>query len=131
MLTVLTSIRSTKVLHHAHSKILSQMFQRPLVEDNLLWKTTFRGRHPSVEYDLRWKTTFRGRRPMVEDVLWWKTSFSERRPSVEDTFCGRRPLVEDNLQWKTTFFASLHAAYSALRHFCKISANCVLIFIPL
>ena len=42
----------------------------------------------------------------MEDDFWWKTNFG-----------GRRPSVEDNLQRKTTFAGSLHAAYSALRHF--------------
>ena len=52
------------------------------------------------------KTTFGGRQPLVEDDLRWKMT------------CGvRRPAVEDDLQWKTTFAGSLHAAYSALRHF--------------
>ena len=64
-----------------------------------------------------------GRRPLVEDNLWWKITFGGRQPSVEDdllwetTFGGRRPLVEDDVQWKMTFVGSLHAAYSALRHF--------------
>ena len=35
----------------------------------------------------------------------------------ETTCCGKRPAVEDDLQRKTTFAGSLHAAYSALRHF--------------
>ena len=34
--------------------------RQPLVEDNLLWKTTFGGRQPLVEDDLLWKTTFGG-----------------------------------------------------------------------
>ena len=35
--------------------------RRPLVEDDLWWKTTFGGRRPSVEDNLRWKMTFSGR----------------------------------------------------------------------
>ena len=66
--------------------------RRPLMEDDLWWKTTFDGRRPSMEDDLRWKTTFDGRRPLMEDDLWWKT-----------TFDGRQPLMEDTLWWKTTF----------------------------
>ena len=42
----------------------------------------------------------------MEDDLRWKT-----------TYGGGQPEVEDDLQWKTTFAGSLHAAYSALRHF--------------
>ena len=56
--------------------------------------------------------TFGGRHPLVEEDLWWRTAFGERQPSVEDDL-----LVEDDLRWKTTFSGSLHAAYSALRHF--------------
>ena len=52
--------------------------RRPLVVDNLLWKTAFRGRQPSVEDNHWWKTTFGGRRPLVEDNLWWKTTIDER-----------------------------------------------------
>ena len=63
---------------------------------------TFGGRRPLVEDDLRWKTTF------SEDNLWWKTTLGGKQPSVEDnlglktTFSDRRPSVEDNLRWKTT-----------------------------
>ena len=49
MLTVLTNIRSTKVLVGG---------RQPSVEDTLRWKMTFSGRH------LRWKMTFGGRLPM-------------------------------------------------------------------
>ena len=126
MLTVLTNIRSTKMLHYAscimHCRQEAEIWyvdcshkckmnqgvmvggRRPLVEDDLLWKTTFGGRRPSMEDDLRWKMTFCGRRPLVEDDLWWKTAFDGRRPLVEDnlwwktTFGGRRPLVEDDLR---------------------------------
>ena len=59
-----------------------------------------------MEEDLWCKTTCGGRRHLVEDDLWWKT-----------TCGGRQPVVEDDLQRKTTFAGSLHAAYSALRHF--------------
>ena len=78
MLTVLTNIRSTKVLW--------------LVENDLRWKITFSGQGPSVEDNHRWKATFGGRQPLVEDNLWRKT-----------TFCGRPPLMGDDLLWKTTF----------------------------
>ena len=68
--------------------------RRPLVEDDLWWKTTFRGkrplglttfgiRQPFIEDNLRWKMTFGGRRPSVEDKLCWKMTFGERRPFVE------------------------------------------------
>ena len=47
--------------------------RRPLVEDDLRWKTTSVGRRPLekplVEDDLRWKMTFSGRQPLVEDDL--------------------------------------------------------------
>ena len=59
--------------------------RRPLLEDNLRWKTTFSGRHPSVEDDFRWKTTFG-----------WKMTFGWMT-----TFGGRRPTVEDDFWWKT------------------------------
>ena len=42
---------------------------RPLMEDNLRWKTTFNGRQPSMEDNLWWKTTFDGRWPLIEDDL--------------------------------------------------------------
>ena len=99
--------------------------RRPLGEENLQWKTTFGERRPSVEDDLRWKTTLGGSQPLVEDDLRRKPTFGGRGPWVEDdllwnmTFGRRWPLVEDDLQWKMTFLESLHAAYSALRHFFK------------
>ena len=70
------------------------------LEDNLCWKTTLSGRQPLVEDDLLWKTTFVERQSSVEDNLWWRTTFG-------------------SLKWKTTFGGSLHAAYSAFRHFWK------------
>ena len=36
---------------------------------------------------------------------------------------GRRPAVKDNLQRRMTFAGSLHAAYSALRHFLKTALD--------
>ena len=88
--------------------------RRPLVEDDLRWKTTSVGRRPLEEDDLWWKTTFGGRRLLVEDDLRWKT-----------TFGGRRPMVEDDLWWKTTFGGrrSLHAAQSALRQFLCLAGQ--------
>ena len=74
--------------------------RRPLVEDDLWWKTTFGGRRSLVEDDLRRKMTFCGRRPTEEDNLRWKTTFS-----------GRQLLVEGD------FRRILHAAFSSLRHF--------------
>ena len=94
------------------------------MEDDLRWETPFDGRPPLGENHLWWKTTFSGRQPSVEDNLQWKMTLLGRRPLMEDnlqmktTFGGRRPLPEDDLRWKTTFGGSLHAAYSALRHFC-------------
>ena len=46
MLTILTNIRSAKVLWQ--------------VEDDLWWEATFVGKRPLVEDDLWWKTTFGG-----------------------------------------------------------------------
>ena len=54
--------------------------RRPLMKDNLWWKTTFDGIQPLMEDNLWWNT------PLMEDNLWWNT-----------------PLMEDNLWWKTTF----------------------------
>ena len=61
---------------------------KPLLEDDLWWKTTFSKRQPPVEDDLWWKMTFGGRQPSVENKLWWKT-----------TFGWRQKLVEDDLSW--------------------------------
>ena len=83
--------------------------RRPLVEDNLRWKTNFSGSKSLVEDDLRWKTTFGKRRPVVKDNRRWKTTIGGRRPSVEDnlkwnmTFLenylsGRQPSVEDDIR---------------------------------
>ena len=71
-----------------------------------MWKTTFSRRRPLVEDKLQWQMTLDGRRPPMEDDLCWKAISGERPPAVKD-----------NLQWKMTFAGSLHAAYSALRHF--------------
>ena len=79
--------------------------RRPLVEDNIWWKTASKqGRRlrfgmltvltnirPTkvlwlMEDDLWRKTTFGGRQPLVEDELRWKTTFGGRQPSVEDNF---------------------------------------------
>ena len=66
-----------------------------LMEDDLLWKTTFGGRQPSVEDDPRWKMTFGGRRPLEEDNLQCKMTFGGRQSSVggdlwlKAIFCGR------------------------------------------
>ena len=65
-----------------------------------------------MEDDLQWKTTFSGRLPLVEDDLQWKM-----------TCGGKQPEMEDDLQWKTTFAGSLHAAYSALRHFLIVDSS--------
>ena len=44
--------------------------RRPLMEDDLCWKTTFDGRWPLMEDNLWWKTPFDGRKPLMEDCLW-------------------------------------------------------------
>ena len=101
MLTVLTNIRSTKLLHHASCSagrrlkfgmltVLTNIRSTKVswqVEDDLWQNTTFSGTRPSVEEDLRWKTTFGGRQPAVEDDLRWKTTCGGRRPSAEDDLC--------------------------------------------
>ena len=43
--------------------------KRPLVEDDLRWKTTCVGRRPLVEDDLQ------RRQPLIEEDLQWKTTF--------------------------------------------------------
>ena len=71
--------------------------RRPLIEDDILWKTTFDGRQPSVEDNLRWKTTFGGRQPSVKDNLWWKMTFggmAEDDLRWENTFSGRQPSLD-------------------------------------
>ena len=66
----------------------------------MIWGVMVGGRRPLVEDNLRWKTTFDGRLPLVENDLWWNMTFGGRRPLVE----GDLTLVEeDNLRWKTTF----------------------------
>ena len=64
MLSVLTNIRSTKVLWQA--------------EDDLRWKTTFSGKRPQGEDDLWWKTTLCERQTLVEDNPRWKRTFGGR-----------------------------------------------------
>ena len=48
------------IMHHA---------KRLMMEDDLLWKTTYDGRRLMMEDDLRWKTTDEGRVIMVEVSL--------------------------------------------------------------
>ena len=77
--------------------------RRPLVVDNLLWKTAFGGD------DLRWKTIFSGRWSLVEDDLSWETTFGGKRrwkTTFGKTFNGRWPLVGDYLWQKMTFDGS-------------------------
>ena len=69
MLTVLTNIRSTKVLWLVENLL---QLKKPSMEDDLRWKMYFGVRHPSVEDDLGWKTTW------VEDDFQWKTNFGGR-----------------------------------------------------
>ena len=71
--------------------------RRPLVEDDLWWKTTYVGRRPLVEDDLWWKTTFGGRHPLVEDDLWWKTTYGALESSkLDHDHCSHHNLY--NLQ---------------------------------
>ena len=44
--------------------------RRPLVEDNLEWKTIFSEKQPLVEDDLQWKTTFDGSLHAANFALW-------------------------------------------------------------
>ena len=82
--------------------------RRPLVEDDLRWKTTSVGRRPLekplVEDDLRWKMTFGGRRPSVEDDLWLKTTYGGRQPSVEDDFWWKMILACCLVRFAAFFF---------------------------
>ena len=88
MLTDLTNIRSTKVLHHVscimHHATSKQ--GRRLRFDMLTALTDIRSTKVLwfVEDDLQWKTIFGRRQPLVEDNLWWKMTFGGRQPSVED-----------------------------------------------
>ena len=50
MLTVLTNVRSTKVLLYVEDDLVQR---QPLVEDDLWWKTTLSGKLPLVEDDLQ------------------------------------------------------------------------------
>ena len=110
MLTVLTNIRSTKVLwkdgHHQITtffivhKFGSQKFlpdrnlarnhHKTLQMRSLRWMRFTKAKY--LEDDLLWKKTFGGRQPLVEDNLQQKTIFSGRQPSVVDDF-----------QWNATF----------------------------
>ena len=65
---------------------------RPLMEDDLWWKTTYNKRWLLTENNIWQKTTFDRRQPLTEDDLWWKTNFD-----------GRWPLTEEDLLRKTTF----------------------------
>ena len=85
LLTVLTNIRSTKVLWY--------------VEDDLWWKTTFSGRWDLVEDNLWWKRTFSGRQHLVEDDLRRKTTFDGRRLSEDHACCVLR--FAAFFQWRT------------------------------
>ena len=73
--------------------------RRPLIEDDLWWKTTLDGRLPLAEENLWRKTTLDRRRPLTGDDLWQKTTIDKRRPLTEDnlwrkkTFDGRQPSI--------------------------------------
>ena len=43
-------------------------------------------RRPLMEDDLWWKTTFDGRRSLMEDILWWEMSSEGRQSFMEDVF---------------------------------------------
>ena len=98
MLTVLTNVRSTKVLWQ--------------VEDDLRWKMTFGGRQHLAEDNLWLKTTFSGRWPLVEDRLRQKVILSGRRPSVKDDF------------WWKTILACCLVRFAAFFHVCVTVTDC-------
>ena len=62
------------------------------------------GRRPLVEDDLRWKTTSVGRRPLEKDDLWWKRTFGGRQPSLVtpplESHCTTEPKPELSQQKK-------------------------------
>ena len=83
MMAALTNIRSTKVLHHASSIMYCrQRAEVWYVDCSHKYKMNqgvmVGGRRPLVEDDLQWKTTSVGRRPLVKEDLWWKTTFGGR-----------------------------------------------------
>ena len=114
---------------------------RPLVEDNLLWKTTFGGRRPSVEDDFRWethsvednllwKTTFEGWQSLVEDTLQWRKTFGGIWPSGKTTFArrpgGGRPSVQDDFRWKMILTCCLFGFAAFLVQNLKIEKSKIL-----
>ena len=64
-----------------HSRIFKYTCDKPLMEDNIWWKTTFNGRCLSMEDNFWWKMTLNGRRPSMEYTLLWKTTFGGRKQS--------------------------------------------------
>ena len=78
-----------------------------LMEDDLQWKMTFKGRKPSREDNLQGQTTSNGWLPWMEDDLRWKTNLHWGQSSLKDeirwrmTFYGRWPSMKYNLQWMT------------------------------
>ena len=51
------------------------------------------GGRPLVEDELQWKTTFCGGRTPVDDDLRWRMTFDARQPLMEDTFDGKGPSI--------------------------------------
>ena len=95
--------------------------RRPLMEDNLWWRTTFDGRQPFMEDDLWWKMTIY----FVRGPL-WMTTFDGgflQNDGCAASFWGRlhfwgcpnvwrrihfwkMTFMEDDLWWKTTIDGS-------------------------
>ena len=105
--------------------------RRPMVEDDLWWKTTFGGRRTSVEGNLRWKTTFSGRQPSMKDNLWWNMTLGGRWPYLKDNFWGKttsgwRLLINENknknddkkIKMNSLLAHTLYHIRCAAYHFC-------------
>ena len=77
--------------------------RKPLMVDNLWWKTTFAGRQPLLEDNLCRKTIFAGIRPLIGRRPLLECTFDGRQPlqeNKEDTFGGRLPFMGGDLWWE-------------------------------
>ena len=82
MLTALTNIRSTKVLHHASCIMHHASSIMHCRQEAEIWYVDC-----SHKYKMNQGVMVGGRRPLVEDNLKWKTTFVGRRLLVEDDPC--------------------------------------------
>ena len=62
--------------------------RKPLMEDNLQWKTTFDGRQHPMEDNFRWK------KPPMEEYRRWRTVPYAKKTLMEDNFDS----IKDDLQ---------------------------------